>query len=41
MYLINPTYYHEIEKVHGATRTTLGFFIGFTDDTLTNAVAWG
>jgi hypothetical protein len=41
VYLINPTYYHEIEEVHGATRTTLGFFIGFTDDALTHAVAWG
>ncbi|MFF0156147.1 hypothetical protein ACFYRY_01210 [Streptomyces sp. NPDC005263] len=41
VYLINPTYYHEILEVHGVTRTTLGFFIGFTDDTLTNAVAWG
>ncbi|GHE67733.1 2OG-Fe(II)-dependent halogenase WelO5 family protein [Streptomyces capitiformicae] len=41
VYLINPTYYHEIEKPHGATRTTLGFFIGFTDDTLHRAVAWG
>ncbi|MGW9436190.1 2OG-Fe(II)-dependent halogenase WelO5 family protein [Streptomyces sp. NPDC055607] len=41
VYLINPTHYHEIEEVHGATRTTLGFFLGFTDDTLTRAVAWG
>ncbi|MGA4844831.1 hypothetical protein ACOBQB_00475 [Streptomyces sp. G5(2025)] len=41
VYLINPTYYHEIEEVHGATRTTLGFFIGFTDGTLNHAVAWG
>ncbi|MEV0253495.1 hypothetical protein AB0H82_04365 [Streptomyces sp. NPDC050732] len=41
IYLINPTYYHEIEEVHGATRMTLGFFIGFTDDTLSHAVAWG
>ncbi|WP_328431812.1 2OG-Fe(II)-dependent halogenase WelO5 family protein [Streptomyces sp. NBC_00453] len=41
VYLIDPTYYHEIEKAHGAIRTTLGFFIGFTDDTLNRAVAWG
>ncbi|WP_050373281.1 hypothetical protein [Streptomyces acidiscabies] len=41
VYLINPAYYHETEKTHGATRTTLGFFIGFTDDTLDHAVTWG
>lgn len=41
VYLINPTYYHEIEQAHGATRTTLGFFIGFRDDTLNRAVTWG
>lgn len=41
VYLINPAYYHETEKAHGATRTTLGFFIGFTDDTLRHALTWG
>ncbi|MDX3380635.1 hypothetical protein PV682_04120 [Streptomyces niveiscabiei] len=39
--LINPAYCHETEKAHGATRTTPGFFIGFTDDTLDHAVTWG
>lgn len=41
VYLINPTYYHEVEQPHGATHTTVDFFIGFTDDTLNRAVAWG
>ena len=41
VYLINPTFYHEIERVGGAARTTLGFFIGFRDESLTDAVVWG
>lgn len=41
IYLINPTHYHEIARVSGADRLTLGFFIGFADDNLDNAIAWG
>jgi hypothetical protein len=41
VYLINPTYFHEIERVGGADRVTLGFFFGFNDDELDTAVAWG
>ena len=41
IYLINPTYYHEITRVSGQARLTLGFFIGFEDDQLTEAVIWG
>ena len=41
VYLINPTNYHEIARVGGADRTTLGFFIGFDDDALTDGVVWG
>jgi hypothetical protein len=41
VYLINPTYYHEIKRVAGADRVTLGFFIGFPDGELTEAVVWG
>jgi hypothetical protein len=40
VYLINPTYYHEIERVGGADRLTLGFFFGFSDNELTHAVSW-
>jgi len=41
VYLINPTHYHEIERVVGADRTTLGFFIGFGQPALNDAVVWG
>jgi hypothetical protein len=41
VYLINPTYYHEIKQVSGRDRLTLGFFIGFADDRLAEAVIWG
>ncbi|MFF4032753.1 hypothetical protein ACFYZ2_23885 [Streptomyces sviceus] len=41
VYLINPTYYHEILRVGGDTRVTVGFFLGFFDDTLDSAVTWG
>jgi hypothetical protein len=42
VYLINPTHYHEIERVGGASRITLGFFIGFHDTRPpTDAVVWG
>jgi hypothetical protein len=40
VYLINPTNYHEIERVCGRDRITLGFFIGFYDDGLSDAVVW-
>lgn len=40
VYLINPTYYHEIERVGGASRLTLGFFIGLSDDSPSDAVVW-
>ncbi|WP_437757468.1 2OG-Fe(II)-dependent halogenase WelO5 family protein [Sorangium sp. So ce1389] len=40
VYVINPTNYHEIERVGGKDRITLGFFIGFYDDDLRNAVVW-
>ncbi|WP_269858105.1 2OG-Fe(II)-dependent halogenase WelO5 family protein [Streptomyces sp. RPT161] len=41
VYLINPTRYHSIERVHGSDRLTMGFFIGFGDDRLQDAVVWG
>jgi hypothetical protein len=41
VYLINPTMYHEINRVSGADRLTLGFFIGFYDDDLEKGVVWG
>lgn len=40
VYLLNPTYYHAIERVSGADRLTLGFFFGFFDDHLDEGVAW-
>ncbi|WP_412538230.1 hypothetical protein R8Z50_20465 [Longispora sp. K20-0274] len=40
VYLINPTNYHEIHTVGGADRLTLGFFVGFYDDELRDAVTW-
>jgi hypothetical protein len=40
VYLINPTSYHEIERVSGKDRVTLSFFIGFYDDGLEHAVLW-
>ncbi|MEU9607608.1 hypothetical protein [Streptomyces sp. NPDC048057] len=41
VYLINPTYYHEILRVGGDTRVTVGFFLGFSDESLDAAVTWG
>lgn len=41
VYLLNPTQYHEIARVSGDTRLTLGFFLGFPDDRLETAVVWG
>jgi hypothetical protein len=40
VYLLNPTHYHSIERVTGADRVTMGFFFGFFDDALSDAVAW-
>lgn len=40
VYLINPTNYHEIERVSGKDRVTLSFFIGFYDDSLEQAILW-
>lgn len=40
VYVMNPTYYHSINEVAGAERRTLGFFFGFFDDCLTEAVCW-
>jgi hypothetical protein len=40
VYLLNPTYYHSIERVSGSDRITMGFFFGFYDDELTEAVSW-
>jgi hypothetical protein len=40
VYLLNPTYYHAVERVAGRERITLGFFFGFFDDALEHGVAW-
>lgn len=40
VYLLNPTYYHAVERVSGRERITLGFFFGFFDEELKDAVAW-
>ena len=40
VYLINPTYFHEITEVGGSDLLTLGFFIGFVDEQLDSAIAW-
>jgi len=40
VYLFNPTYYHEIDRVSGDTRTTMGFFFGLTDKKMKHAIAW-
>lgn len=41
VYIINPTNYHEILRVGGDDRLTVGFFIGFSDDTLQSGITWG
>ncbi|MFC1418878.1 2OG-Fe(II)-dependent halogenase WelO5 family protein [Streptacidiphilus cavernicola] len=41
VYLINPTRFHEIERVSGSDRLTMGFFLGFASDRLDSAVVWG
>lgn len=40
VYLLNPTFYHSIEKVTGSDRVTMGFFFGFYDDELSAGVTW-
>ncbi|MFC8626791.1 2OG-Fe(II)-dependent halogenase WelO5 family protein [Streptomyces anulatus] len=40
VYLLNPTHYHSIEKPTGTDRVTMGFFFGFFDDALSDAIAW-
>ncbi len=40
VYLLNPTYYHAIERVGGADRLTMGFFIGLPGNALDEAVVW-
>lgn len=40
VYLLNPTNYHAVERVSGTDRITLGFFFGFFDDQLKEAVSW-
>lgn len=40
VYLLNPTYYHAIGAPTGTDRITMGFFFGFYDDALRDAVAW-
>jgi len=40
VYIFNPNFYHEIDRVCGATRVTLGFFFGLTDQCTRQAIAW-
>ncbi|RWR03338.1 hypothetical protein ED28_03305 [[Pantoea] beijingensis] len=40
IYIFNPAYYHEIDRVSGDTRITMGFFFGLTDKKMKNAIAW-
>ncbi|MHC8314647.1 2OG-Fe(II)-dependent halogenase WelO5 family protein [Pseudomonas sp. LB3P31] len=40
IYIFNPNYYHEIDRVFGETRITLGFFFGLTDAAMKKAIAW-
>ncbi|MCU5772337.1 hypothetical protein N5923_01660 [Erwiniaceae bacterium BAC15a-03b] len=40
VYIFNPAYYHEIDRVSGDTRITMGFFFGLTDKKMKNAIAW-
>lgn len=39
IYLLNPRFYHEIERVDAGDRITMGFFFGLQDN-LGSAVAW-
>lgn len=40
VYIIDPRHYHEIHKVMGKDRITLGFFFGFFEDNLEAGVVW-
>lgn len=40
VYIFNPAYYHEIDRVSGVARITLGFFFGFTGEDMKKAIAW-
>lgn len=40
IYIFDPGYYHEIDRVCGSTRITLGFFIGLIDKSLKHALVW-
>lgn len=40
IYIFNPVYYHEIDRVVGDTRITMGFFFGITDKNMKRAIAW-
>ncbi|EBA4668716.1 hypothetical protein QL374_004646 [Salmonella enterica] len=40
IYIFNPVYYHEIDRVVGDTRITMGFFFGITDRNMKQAIAW-
>lgn len=40
IYLFNPAFYHEIDRVQGDTRITMGFFFGLTDKKMKHAIAW-
>ncbi len=40
IYIFNPAYYHEIDRVAGDTRITMGFFFGLTDKKMKHAIAW-
>lgn len=40
VYIFNPAFYHEIDRVAGDTRITMGFFFGLTDKKMKNAIAW-
>ena len=40
IYIFNPKFYHEIDKVEGLTRITLGFFFGSTNKEDRHAIVW-
>lgn len=40
IYIFNPAYYHEIDRISGTTRITMGFFFGLTDKKMKRAIAW-
>lgn len=40
IYLFNPAFYHEIDRVEGDTRITMGFFFGLTNKKMKHAIAW-